>query len=38
MEDVRIFESGNGDQGIDELAVHPGDVPYLPTRVAHCGT
>ena len=30
MEDVRIFESGNGDRGIDELAVHPGDGVLPP--------
>ena len=41
--DVRVLRDWNSDDGdseggMDEFTVHPGDVLYLPPRVAHCGT
>lgn len=30
--------SGSDDQEMEEWIVHPGDLLYLPPRVAHCGT
>lgn len=41
--DVRVLsgwplnEGGGGEQEIEEWIVHPGDLLYLPPRVAHCG-
>jgi 50S ribosomal protein L16 3-hydroxylase len=36
-DDVDGGEDGGG-RGMDEFTVHPGDVLYLPPRIAHCGT
>ena len=37
--DGEVEGGGGGERGMmDEFVVHPGDVLYLPPRVAHCGT
>ncbi len=36
--DIDGGEDGEGGRGTDEFTVRPGDVLYLPPRIAHCGT